>query len=85
MRQKKLSQKFSQQLLNQLAKKQDEVVEIKPQSLGVLTPAYKSATHYLKDSPWKILIPVSLFLAVVGIKLLGPVAIRLVSVLQKAF
>lgn len=85
MNKKTLSKKFSQNLLKQLEKKQDEVVEVQPQTVGPLTPFYKSTTHYLKVSPWKILIPVSLLLALFGLKLLGPISVRLVSVLQQAF
>jgi len=85
MNKKTLSKKFSQNLLKQLEKKQNEVMEVQPQTVGPLTPIYKNTTHYLKVSPWKILIPVSLLLALFGLKLLGPISVRLVSVLQQAF
>lgn len=85
MHKKTLSKKFSQQLFSRLSQKMSEVTEVQPQTVGPLTPVYKGATHYLKVAPWKILIPLSLVLAIFALKFLGPISIRLVSVLQQAF
>lgn len=85
MKKSPLSKKFSQNLLKQLSKKQDEVTQVQPQTVGPLTPAYKTVTHHLKVAPWKILLPLSLILAFFVLKFLGPISIRLVSVLQQAF
>lgn len=85
MKQKKLSQKFSQQLFRKLFQKMSEVSEVQPQTIGPLTPVYKSAVRYLKISPWKILLPVSFLFSLFALKLLGSLSIRLVSVLQQAF
>ncbi|MCL5675524.1 MAG: hypothetical protein M1120_00155 [Patescibacteria group bacterium] len=85
MKKKKLSQKFSQNLLRQLSFKQDEVSQLPPQTMGPLTPIYKKAASRLKVNPWKILIPISLILALLVLKMTGLFSVKLVSVLQQAF
>ena len=68
-----------------LKEKLEEVSLVTPQNIGALTPFYKKTTSFLKNTPWKIVLPVSFLLSVVLFRLSGLISIKIVSVLQSAF
>ena len=71
----------------QLQQKLDEVYSVEPNDLGVdlLTFIYKKSTSYLKSLPFVIIIPLSLFIAVLVYLLIGRIAIKVTSLLQYGF
>lgn len=63
----------------------EEVMDLPIQTMGPLTPYYKSITKRLKVMPWPLLVGISL-LAIVGLYLLiGSTVTLLVTLLQRGF
>lgn len=62
-----------------------EVTELSPQTVGILTPLYKKAVPYLKVSPWKLVVPLSFVLAVVIALVMEASILQITSLLQKGF
>ncbi len=73
------------QFLNKLRKKQLEVSSIPQQDLGFLTIYYKSLSSYLKITPWKIIIPLSILGVLVFRLLTGFPLTHITSILQEGF
>jgi hypothetical protein len=59
--------------------------DLTPQNLGFLTTPFKRFSPFLKDSPWKIFIPLALLFSLCGFLLFGSKVIRLTSILQRGF
>jgi hypothetical protein len=66
-------------------KRWQEVMLLPPQHMGPLTPVYKRLVPYLKTAPWRILIPIALFLIALSMLLTNFTAAQVTSILQKAF
>ena len=62
-----------------------EVISIKPQTVGPLTPIYKKTASYLKIAPWRILIPLAFAAAILLAVILEAAILQIVSLLQKGF
>ncbi len=62
-----------------------EVTELPPQSLGPLTPYYKTLVRHLKVMPWPLLVLGSLAVVAALYFLIGTTITPLVSVLQRGF
>lgn len=71
--------------LQLLKDKLDEITLVAPQRVGVFTPLYKKTTAFLKNTPWKIMLPASFLLSVLLLRLSGLISVKIVSVLQSAF
>lgn len=65
--------------------KWQEVTEIPPQKVGVLTPYFKKVAPYFKSDPWKIIIPLSLLFILGVFWLVELTTPQVVSVLQTGF
>ncbi len=63
----------------------EEVMELPPQRLGPLTPAYKRLVKHLKIMPWPLLILGASFLVLSTYILVGSAITFLVSLLQRGF
>lgn len=70
-------------MYNKFVKRWEEVMELPPQTVGPLTPLYKSAVKRLKVMPWPILVIGSLFTVIGLYLLLGSAITLLVSILQR--
>lgn len=66
-------------------KRWEEVMDLPPQTLGPLTPYYKSITKRLKVMPWPLLVLGSVFIVIGIYALIGSSVIFVVSLLQKGF
>jgi hypothetical protein len=66
-------------------KRWEEVTDLPPQTVGPLTPYYKSITRRLKIMPWPLLVGVSLLLVTGLYLVLGSAITLVVSLLQKGF
>jgi len=63
----------------------EEVTDLPPQTLGVLTPYYKKVTRRLKVMPWFVFVGISL-VSIIGLYLLfGTTITLLVTILQRGF
>ncbi|MBI4065068.1 hypothetical protein HY409_01735 [Candidatus Gottesmanbacteria bacterium] len=63
----------------------EEVTDLPPQSLGILTPYYKNLTKRLKVMPWFSFVGISL-ISIIGLYVfLGTTITLLVTVLQRGF
>lgn len=66
-------------------KRWEEVTDLPPQTVGPLTPYYKSVTRRLKVMPWPLL-AIGATVVVVGLYLLvGSAVTLIVSLLQRGF
>lgn len=66
-------------------KRWEEVTDLPPQTVGPLTPLYKTVARRLKVMPWPVLV-LSALIVVIGLYLLiGSAITLLVSILQKGF
>lgn len=63
----------------------EEVTLLPSQTVGPFTPLYKRAVPFLKNAPWRILIPFALVLVTAVILLLEVTAVQITSLLQQAF
>jgi len=70
-------------LYHKFVKRWEEVVDLPPQTVGPLTPLYKSAVKRLKVMPWPMLVIGSLFMVIGLYLLLGSAITLLVSILQR--
>lgn len=66
-------------------KRWEEVTDLPLQTIGPLTPYYKSITKRLKVMPWPLLVGGSLMVIVGLYLLIGSTVTLLVSLLQKGF
>jgi hypothetical protein len=72
-------------MYRRFVKRWEEVTEIPPQTLGPLTPYYKSAVRKLKIMPWPAFIIAGAFLVFVIYLLIGSAITFVVTILQKGF
>lgn len=63
----------------------DEVTELPPQNMGVLTPYFKKVAPYFKSDPWRVIIPLSLIFILGLFWLLELTTPQVVSILQSGF
>lgn len=70
-----------------LQQKMDEVFFLEPADLGPahITHIYKMITSFLKSMPFLYIVPLSFLLAFFIYILLGPLIVKLVSLLQYGF
>lgn len=68
-----------------LVSKMQEVAVVPPQSVGPLTPFYKMVVPQLKYSPWRSMSVISILLAFFLYLVLGPILVKLASILQFGF
>ncbi len=66
-------------------KRWEEITELPPQTLGPLTPYYKSFVKRLKVMPWPALVLGSLAIVTFLYFLVGPAIARLTTLLQRGF
>ena len=66
-------------------KRWEEVTDLPPQTVGPLTPVYKSLTRRLKIMPWPLLVVSSLFVGIGLYLILGSAVTLVVSLLQRGF
>ncbi len=79
------TQKTENNLYNLLQNKLEEITYVSPQELGILTPWYKKITAPLKIAPWRILLPICFVSALFLRMTIGPLLVKIVSVLQSSF
>lgn len=70
-------------LYARFVQKWDEVTEVPPQTVGLLTPFYKRTVPYFKYAPWRIMVPFAFVTAVSIALLLEFTATQIASWLQK--
>ena len=70
-------------LYHKFVKRWEEVTDLPTQTVGPLTPFYKSAVKRLKVMPWPMLVIGSLFMVIGLYLLLGSAIVILTSVLQR--
>lgn len=70
-------------LYQKFVKHWEEVTEVPPQNLGVLTPYYKFLASRLKDYPWVALILTGLLTVAALYFLLGSAIVAVTSLLQR--
>lgn len=66
-------------------KRWEEVTSMPPQSVGVLTPAYKWVTSRFKVMPWPWFLSISIATAIVLFLVFGPAISFIVTTLQRGF
>lgn len=66
-------------------KKWEEVTALPPQTVGPFTPLYKRTIPLFKIAPWRVLIPIAVFLTVAGALLHDATAVQVASLLQRGF
>ena len=66
-------------------KRWEEVTDLPPQTVGPLTPIYKSLARRLKVMPWPALVVGSLVIVIGLYVLIGSAITLVVSLLQKGF
>jgi len=72
-------------MYHKFVKRWEEVTDIPPQTVGPLTPAYKTVVSKLKVMPWPVLVIVSVAVVAGLYALFGSAITLLVSILQKGF
>lgn len=68
-----------------LREKQLEVSSIPTQQFGIFDSFHKSASVYIKEAPWRVIIPASIFTILLLKILTGISLVSLVSILQEGF
>lgn len=68
-----------------LVHKMHEVSELPQQTMGPLTPLYRTVIPHVKESPWRWFAVGSFATGVMFYILFGTLIVRLVSVLQHGF
>jgi hypothetical protein len=70
-----------------LKNKLEEVYFLEPNNLGnaYLTSAYKMTTSFLKQMPFIIVIPMSIIFTIMLYVLVGPLVVKLTTLLQYGF
>ena len=63
----------------------EEVTDLPPQTVGLLTPYYKIITRRLKVMPWPLLVLSSVCIVIALYVILGSAVTLIVSLLQKGF
>ncbi len=71
--------------LNKLREKQLEVSSVPIQEFGILDSFHKSVSVYIKEAPWRVIIPVSIFTILMFKILTGISLVHIVSILQEGF
>ena len=66
-------------------KRWEEVTDLPPQTVGPLTPYYKTLVRRLKVMPWPMLVLSSLFIVIGLYVFFGSAITLVVSLLQKGF
>ena len=66
-------------------KRWEEVTDLPPQTVGPLTPLYKTIARRLKVMPWPALVLTSLVVVIGLYLLIGSAITLLVSLLQRGF
>ncbi|KKU95959.1 MAG: hypothetical protein UY27_C0006G0007 [Candidatus Gottesmanbacteria bacterium GW2011_GWA1_48_13] len=72
-------------MYHKFVKRWEEVTDLPPQTLGPLTPYYKTLVGRLKVMPWPMLVLGSSLVVISLYILLGSSITLLVSILQKGF
>lgn len=68
-----------------LVRKMQEILVVPPQNVGRFTPIYKAFAPYIKNIPWRILVPLAVVAAIL-VRLIGGVyLIKIVTLLQHGF
>lgn len=66
-------------------KRWEEVTDLPPQTVGPLTPYYKTLVRRLKVMPWPMLVGISV-ISIIGLyMILGSAITLIVSILQRGF
>jgi hypothetical protein len=68
-----------------LVHKMQEVASLPPQTIGPLTPLYRTLIPYVKDAPWRWFMVGSFMTSVMFYILFGALVVKLVSLLQYGF
>lgn len=68
-----------------LLTKMQEISLVPPQQLGPFTNMYKNFVPYLKFAPWRMAAFVSFFTSILLYLVLGPILVKIVSLLQFGF
>jgi hypothetical protein len=76
---------FDERLLKRLTQEAKLSASIPPQNLGRFTSLFKTISPFVKSSPWKVLIPISIGASVLAIIFMGGWALRVTSILQRGF
>ena len=76
---------FEEETFQHLRKKMGEQADLTPQNLGFLTSPFKRFSPFLKNSPWKIFIPLAFLFSVGAFFLFGNRVVHLTSILQRGF
>ena len=66
-------------------KRWEEVIDLPPQTVGPLTPYYKSFVRRLKVMPFPWLVVLSIFIVIALYLLIGSAVTIIVSILQRGF
>ncbi len=68
-------------------KKYQEIFALKPNSLGhpLFDNLYKAMTHFFKTAPFIIIVPAVMMAVVLIYFIIGPVLVKLASMLQYGF
>jgi hypothetical protein len=74
-----------QQLYQRFIGKWQEVTELPPQTVGVLTPVFKRLAPHFKSDPWRLIIPLSLVFILGVFWLIELNSSQVVSILQSSF
>jgi hypothetical protein len=72
-------------LYQKFVKRWEEVTDLPPQHLGVLTPVYKKAVKHLKVMPWPVLVVGSVGIVLGLYLIIGSAITAIASLLQKGF
>jgi hypothetical protein len=68
-----------------LLQKMHEVADLPQQTMGPLTPFYRTVIPYVKESPWRFFAAGSLLFSIALYVVFGALIVRLVSILQHGF
>jgi len=75
----------SDPLYQKFVAKWEEVTDLPPQTVGPLTPFYKRTVPLFKVAPWRILAPLSLFLALAIALGFEVTVVQIATLLQRGF
>lgn len=75
----------NEQTYRLLVAKMHEVAMVSPQTIGPFTPLYKRVVPFLKFSPWRSTILISMLTSAVLYILLGSILVKIASTLQFGF
>lgn len=72
-------------IYQKFVKRWEEVTDLPPQTVGPLTPYYKTLVRRLKVMPWPIFVAIGVIGVIGAYLLIGSAITFLVSILQKGF